>query len=1171
MKNIRFFLLFIVAFFCTSLSFSQPPFKPVKNTIIMIADGWSINHIMAANFYEGKTEQIYQSSFFDFSAYMSTYLAGGSYNSASAWGNSVYVTSGFTDSAAAGTALATGEKTYDGSVNMATNKVTQLKTSSQWAQEKGRSTGVVSSAAFSDATPATFGGAHNTSRSNHNAIARDMLFNTKLTVILSPGNPDYDHYGNLAPGVSTGDSIGGRDLWTDIKLKGYSLTSFGGQTVKDIDGDGTVDPWTVIHTKADFLKVANGQLLPKRLLGIADVRFVLQPVQMYGARNTFANTVNTVPTLADMSSAALNVLNQNCKGFYVMIEGASIDKASHSNDGRDMIREMGDFNRAVERVIQWVEANSSWDETLLVVTGDHETGYLTGKGGPIGGDMLIGDKGKGNDPEYMFSSTQHTNQLVPIFAKGVNAERFADYCTKNDIIGQIVKRGLYMDNTDLSKVVNAGLLADPEPVSFRFARQSEPASSTNWHLEPYVIRIVEGTSSIDLQYGDLLHTSKYKISSAHTPNQIVNLPITGKIASGVGAKSFTLENLAALPTGATTFTMELLSDCYTDVKNFTVKVMPKNVMWTGTNSDSWFDDSKWKAVTTAGGTTIDASKTAYFPLTASNVTIQGKVDIPASNAITDDGVSANAECNEIHFTQDASMGNVQRLSYKKAFLDYKFEKNRWQLFSVPLRNMYSGDFYFDFRPKTHYRILNVVSPEKNPNYNDNEIVINIGEWTKPFSNLSVPFNPESSGWLSGALGVFITDEYFTTPYGDSSNGIIVGNTMALKYPRSDESNKIMNYYWIDPVTLNPDVVPAEISSRFTPIRNGDDAYRFIFEDGTGKARSNLKIAQGTAGNYALVGNPFMGHLNFNTLYSLTTAIDNEYKIFNGTSYITWKNGDSSEGLNAMIAPLQGFIVPLIGSGDVTVSINPLANNLVGVGTGTLKSSSQNSNRLRISATQGTSTSSILIKGTDSGNDEYDPREDAEKLFFDSGFQLDLFSVSDSKALEINVLNNESINNATCKIIPLGLRTTSNEDVTFHIEGVESFDRDEIYLIDKYEGKEILLNVADSYLFSNPLSENMVDVNRFELRFGSPPTGIDDITENQIRIWVGTDKNQIIVRSAFDDPIQMIFVYDLNGNIIKKIEQPESNHCNFTLDTTNQIVLLKAVTRKAVKTRKITLL
>ncbi len=1173
--NKRIFL-FLFSFFCVLSSFSQgAPLKPVKNTIVMIADGWSINHIMAANFYEGKTEQIYQSDAFDFSAFMSTFLSGGSYNSASAWSDQNYVKdwnlNSITDSAAAGTALATGEKTYDGSINIKDTpaKNVHLKTSSQWAEESGRSIGIVSSAAFSDATPATFGGAHNISRNNNKDIARDMLFNTKLSVILSPGNPDYDYFGN--PGVSDGNYMGGYDLWTDIKNNDYSLTSFGGQTVKDVNGDGVIDPWTVIHTKADFLKVANGELLPERLLGIADARFVLQPVQTYGGMNTFDNPISLdkVPTLVEMSTAALNVLNQNCKGFYLMIEGSNVDKASHSNHIRDMIREMGDFNRTVENVIEWVEANSSWDETLLIVTGDHECGYLTGPAGPIAGDLLIEDKGKGNEPDHRWSFENHTNQLVPIYAKGANAERLADYCTRTDD-----KRGRYLDNTDLSKLINATFDIAPEPVelSFRFARQSEPVNSADWYLEPYAIRIAEGTSSIDLQYGDLLHTSKYKITSTHTPVQMIDLPATGETALGVGVKSFTLENLEALSTGENTFTMELISDCYTDVKTFTIKVVPENVMWTGADDSNWFDDQNWVAVTTAGGLTVDASKTAYFPLASTNVTIQGKVDLSADNVIiaTDDDIStANAECNEIHFIQDASMGNVQKLSYKKAFLDYKFEKDRWQLFSVPLRNMYSGDFYFDFRPKTHYRTLNVVSPEKNPQYKGNEeIAMNIGEWTKPFSNLSVPFNPESSGWLSGALAVFITDEYFTTPYGDLSDGIIVGNAMTLKYPRLDESNKLMNYYWVDPVNLNPDVVPAEISSRFSPVR-GDDAYRFIFEDGTGKARTDLKIAQGIAGNYALVGNPFMGHLNFNTLYSLTTAIDNEYKIFDGTSYITWKNDDSSEGLDGMIAPLQGFIVPLIGSEDetVTVSINPLADNLVGTGASVLRSSPQNSNRLRMSVTHGTKTSSILIKGTDSGNDEYNPREDAEKLFFDSGFHLDLFSISDSKALEINVLNNESLN-TTYTMIPLGLRTTSDGDATFHIEGIESFNREDIYLIDKYERMEILLNESDSYLFSLPLSGNITDVDRFELRFGNPPTGIDNITENQL--WIGSDKNQITVRSTSKDPIQMIFVYDLNGNIIKKIERPEDSYCNFTLNTKNQIVLLKAITRKTVKTQKISL-
>ena len=85
-----------------------------------------------------------------------------------------------------------------------------------------------------------------------------------------------------------------------------------------------------------------------------------------------------MPTLTEMSLAALNVLDNDPDGLYLMIEGGAVDWAAHANQSGRMIEEAIEFERAVEAVLDWVQTNSNWGETLLIVTGDHETGYLTG-------------------------------------------------------------------------------------------------------------------------------------------------------------------------------------------------------------------------------------------------------------------------------------------------------------------------------------------------------------------------------------------------------------------------------------------------------------------------------------------------------------------------------------------------------------------------------------------------------------------------------------------------------------------------------------------------------------------------------------------------------------------------------------------------------------------------
>ena len=129
---------------------------------------------------------------------------------------------------------------------------------------------------------------------------------------------------------------------------------------------------------------------------------------------------------SELSLAAINVLSANDKGFVLMIEGGAIDWANHANQKGRMIEEQIDFNNAVGSVIAWVEKNGGWDNNLVVVASDHECGYLLG---PNDGDNNpntnpIINKGKGHVPDMKYNSGNHTNMLVPVYAKGSGAELF---------------------------------------------------------------------------------------------------------------------------------------------------------------------------------------------------------------------------------------------------------------------------------------------------------------------------------------------------------------------------------------------------------------------------------------------------------------------------------------------------------------------------------------------------------------------------------------------------------------------------------------------------------------------------------------------------------------------------------------------------------------------------
>jgi alkaline phosphatase len=158
--------------------------------------------------------------------------------------------------------------------------------------------------------------------------------------------------------------------------------------------------------------------------------------------------ITTVPTLAEMTLAALNILDNDPDGFFLMVEGAGTDVSSEANHLGRMIEERNDFNEAIQAVIVWVETFSNWEETLVIVTSDHEAGYLWGPGSRRKTFNPIIDNGPGKMPGYKYYSWGHSNLLVPLFVKGIGSDRFQSYATNVD-----VKMGPYIDNTNIAHLI----------------------------------------------------------------------------------------------------------------------------------------------------------------------------------------------------------------------------------------------------------------------------------------------------------------------------------------------------------------------------------------------------------------------------------------------------------------------------------------------------------------------------------------------------------------------------------------------------------------------------------------------------------------------------------------------------------------------------------------------
>ena len=405
-----------------------------KNVILMISDGAGFNAFDCTSYYQhGKLIRLG----------CTTYSADNpdGYESHKFWSEFKYARKKPTDSAAAATALYTGVKTENGRL-CTDSDGRKLLTIAAIADAAGKSTGTISSVMFSHATPAAVW-AHNDSRNEYEQIAREMICDSGLDVIMGCGHPRYDNNGKLLP----------MDDWETNYCGGKALFN-------DIVTASTERGWTFIESKHDFLAMAeDSDPVFDRVIGVPQCRRTLQ----YNRDGKGMGNLNqNVPSLATMARAAINVLTKDADGFFLMIEGGAVDWAGHENNLARMIEEQIDFNTAVEAVVEWVHIESSWDETLLIITADHETGQLWGpKAGPKSQTPfnLPQNNGAGTLPGAGFFSNEHTNALVPLYVIGPGAESFQGLTDGKDAMSAVAWgfSGRYVDNTDVFTVMKAAI------------------------------------------------------------------------------------------------------------------------------------------------------------------------------------------------------------------------------------------------------------------------------------------------------------------------------------------------------------------------------------------------------------------------------------------------------------------------------------------------------------------------------------------------------------------------------------------------------------------------------------------------------------------------------------------------------------------------------------------
>ncbi len=261
------------------------------------------------------------------------------------------------DSACSATALATGAQVPPEMIGMdAEGK--RLETILERAEKLGLLTGLVSDTRITHATPAAFA-SHAFHRSLENDIAMQLL-DSGVDVLLSGGLQNFIPYG-----VNRINSKA-RERISKYVQGAYSISSKRKDNLDLIELAGEKGYTTVFDRttlESNVRKRSNS-----KLLGLFASSGMPDGIEEY---HKLTDPMRRFPTLAEMSEAALSKLQQGETGFFLMIEAGQIDWAGHANDAGQLLMEMLRFDRMLSTVMNWMKER---DDTLLVVTADHETG-----------------------------------------------------------------------------------------------------------------------------------------------------------------------------------------------------------------------------------------------------------------------------------------------------------------------------------------------------------------------------------------------------------------------------------------------------------------------------------------------------------------------------------------------------------------------------------------------------------------------------------------------------------------------------------------------------------------------------------------------------------------------------------------------------------------------------
>lgn len=552
---------------------------------------------------------------------------------------------------------------------------------------------------------------------------------------------------------------------------------------------------------------------------------------------------------------------------------------------------------------------------------------------------------------------------------------------------------------------------------------------------------------------------------------------------------------------------------------------PTTSIWKGSVSTDWLDNANW-----SNG----------IPGECTDIVIEQNSSLRYPDLTS---LPTDAECNLIVFEPGSSIFGLDRLAYDSAKVMIDLKRDKWYMLTSPLKEMYSGDYYFEGAPVSDMKLFGYNTTASA----GTNVATTTSNWTNSFASLTEKLTPGEG------FAYRVQSTEWNYPSGTKT---VTGDT-TITFPRVNTDGSLKKT--AIPYSAVTGRLYPSMAQTMTKVDNV--AYRFAMENGSNKLTD---IIIPVKAGLNLIGNPLMSYLDFVELQkdaNNVSLISPFVQFWNGNTFesITTggvMSGSAVDGKSLQIPPMKSFVVNALANGNLIIRLSHFTPS----GSVALKGAKIKENTLYIESNNGlakSSTSLIMNPNATNTND----KEDVSKLYTQLSQVPEVYTIAGKKAMDINQFRSFPY------IVPVGVKSGGSDSIKLNFKGVESFEGVEVKLINTAtnESQDLKENCTYCFATNGANSEGSLFL---EFRSAGTTTANDlSNTNSGIQIFTAKD-NSVKVLSSVENKALEIFVYDPLGKLVTHKTALSNTSESVAINHPGKVFVVKVISEKGVEVKKV---